>query len=196
MEKDKINFLPWREAYQERQRKKLNRMVMISALIFMAFQCVIYINYRMELNIQSQQLEQLERQKQALQQKAKWQQQLQAEKTHLSENIKQLSQLYRDQSATTFLLNTLSSIIPTGLVLEEIKKRDKDIYLTGISNNARLVSQFTDELEKNTYLVHPQVILIRRSETDSDRHRFELSFSLSLLVDSGKMVIATKGKVE
>ncbi len=206
MEKDSINFLPWREAHRARLRKKLAYMVMLSSLMFAALQCAIYVKYRTELNFRTQQLEPLGLKQHTLQQQIKRQQQWQGERLYLSENIKQLQQLHRSQGVTFFLLSAVAATVPEGVVLQQLEKQDEEVSLRGTSESVQLVRRLTDELEKQPYVVSPEVKLISRSATEPAQHSFVLSFTLRLSADSPRLlinnrdetdiVVETRGKVE
>lgn len=156
----RINLLPWREIRRREQDRQL-LSVSIGTWIFMAL-LVFYAQWYMSDQISHQQnrnnyvkseIGKLEKEIEEIEE-------LQKRKEALLARMEIIQQLQRDRTQIVHVFDDLVRKLPKGVYLTELRKRKNAITLTGFAQSNARVSALMQNLDSSDWFTNPSLDVI------------------------------------
>lgn len=175
-----INLLPWRE--QQRVQIKKNFIILIVFGFIFSISGVWLIHcylsgltlFQLSRNNLLQQ--ELNHKRLILKQIKSYQKQ----KNSIISKLLTVQELQSDKSLTVHLLYNLISIIPDGVYLSKLVKRNKQVSLWGYAESQSQIATLMIGLEHNAWIKDPLLTEIKKIDTTSKngKNAFQLHFIL------------------
>ena len=164
-----INLLPWREERREEEKKRflsLIGVVAVATLIIMIYVHWIYSNW---IDAQVQVNNYLKDQTIILDTRIKQIDALQLEKEHLLARVRVIQTLEADRPAVVNLFDQMVRIIPDGLYLTSVVRKDENLTIEGKAESNTRVSTFMRNIEHSTALKDPSLSIIKVDDTTANK---------------------------
>ena len=165
----RINLLPWREIRRREQDRQL-LSVSIGTWIFMAL-LVFYAQWYMSDQITHQQNRNSYVQSEIgkLEKQIKEIEELQKQKEALLARMEIIQQLQRDRTQIVHVFDDLVRKLPKGVYLTEFRKRKNAITLTGFAQSNARVSALMQNLDSSDWFTNPSLDVINAQSQGGSR---------------------------
>ena len=165
----RINLLPWREIRRREQDRQL-LSVSIGTWIFMAL-LVFYAQWFMNDQIAHQQNRNsfVKSEIGKLEKQIKEIEELQKQKEALLARMEIIQQLQRDRTQIVHVFDDLVRKLPKGVYLTELKKRKNAIILSGFAQSNARVSALMQNLDSSEWFTNPSLDVINATSQGGSR---------------------------
>lgn len=175
-----INLLPWREAKREQEKKMFITMlavVFISAIVFVSLfdYCVTrVVANQAELN------QRLKNEIALLDDKLKTIAGLKKERLALIARMQVVENLQSTRPLTIHLFDEIIKIMPVGVVVTKIERKDNQVNIWGYSESNTNISDLMRNIEDNRWIQEPELTEIKKATEAKQtmNNEFKLSFVL------------------
>ena len=168
-----INLLPWRQLIREKGRMRCRLYLLTGVLsasmilILIDFYATQRVHYQLANNSGlDREILQLDIQIKA--------------NSKLISKISAVQQLQSKRTSIVFFLNSLTSIIPDGVVLTQVEQRKNDITLLGYSASASDISILMHNIEQSPWIKSSDFPEINKKGM---KNKFKLHFILDWTLD-------------
>ncbi|MDA8621839.1 PilN domain-containing protein [Psychrosphaera sp.] len=162
-----INLLPWREnARKEKQQQFLAVLAVISgAVVLLIFALSFY--YSQQLEGQNYRNNYLQSEISILDQRIREIRNLNNTKADLNKRIELIEQLQESRNLGTEIFNEVAGMVPTGIYLTKIEKKDDSLLINGKSESNNRLSNMMRNIEKSDLLEGADLDSIVAGEKDT-----------------------------
>ncbi|KTD22426.1 PilN domain-containing protein [Legionella londiniensis] len=175
-----INLLPWRELRREREKKEFNLYLFLGLITaaLIVFLINFYANQLIENQMHRNQL--LENEIARLDKQIKEIEGIKALRQALIARMTIIQNLQATRSLTPRLFDELVKIIPNGVYLTKVERKEDTITLLGYAESNSNISQLMRNIERNQWIQNPDLTEIKKTK-EAERqveNEFKLSFNL------------------
>lgn len=180
---DGVNLLPWREQRKEKQRQLF--IFILAGSFFAGLLIVIFTHTIISQKIQQEQSTNAVLQARIT--KLDMQiEQIKNLKTRKEETSQRIDLIYKLQASRPMIVNafdTLVKIMPSGLYITSIKRKEDNLILKGNAESNARVSELMVDAESSSYFTDAK---LQQIKTAIDNSEYTRSFILSLKLISNK----------
>lgn len=183
-----INLLPWRELRREKEKKKFMTLLLMASLLAVA---IVLLLYTYQMSILDSQMARNQRLQEAITRYDRQIADIKALKQVRNELISRMKIVYGLQAKRTLtvhLFDELIKILPDGVYLTELKRKDDLVTLRGYVESNTNVSLLMRNIQNNPWIQNPILTEIRKPDvvasppaeqsSKTGKSEFVLSFSL------------------
>jgi type IV pilus assembly protein PilN len=175
-----INLLPWREKKRE-QDKKLFTSMLLGAVVFAAVIVFLVDSYASYLvDTQTARNAMLQKEITSLDDQIKEIKILKQVRLALTSRMSIIQDLQSTRTLMVHLFDELINVVPSGLYVYKLERKDNQISLWGYAESNTNVSMLMRNIESNDWLQSPALIEIKKMDdsTRAANNEFTLSFVL------------------
>lgn len=173
-------MLPWRQKKRREQFKKFYSMVILCSLSsFLILWSINNSVYRLVVHrMKGHKL--IQKEINYLDKKINSMKLLKQSRQVLISKLFFIQDARSDRVLLLHVLNEISKLIPSGIYMNRLERKNKLVTLWGHSVDSRSISILMHHLEHNHWLQPPSLIEIKKigKEKDSEQHRFQLVMTL------------------
>ena len=178
----RINLLPWRDQKRRLQNQRFYGLLGCSLGLCSILVTAIYLAIQHQIQIELKNIEFLEKEQKNIEIESKMVEDLEKDKLALINRIHIIQGLQEHRAVVVKLLDRLPRLIPQGVSLVSLLRKQDVIDLEGNANTNADVSQFLKNLEQSEaegwlYQVKLKEILANKKEADL---RFKIQCKLNL----------------
>ncbi|WP_133127112.1 PilN domain-containing protein [Legionella nagasakiensis] len=177
-----INLLPWRELKREREKKQFTIYLFLALISAAAVVFLINIYAKQLIEHQSSRNQLLENEITRLKQQIKEIEEIKAIREALIARMIIIQNLQATRSLTVRLFDELIKIMPDGVFLTYVERKEDKITILGYAESNSNISQLMRNIENNNWIKEPYLTEIKKTQEESSsrvENEFKLSFILS-----------------
>lgn len=163
-----INLLPWREEQRE-ERQKQFITILVSAFIFAALTLYAAM-FAVDSRVAEQHLRNgmLETEISSLEGKIQEISKLGEKREQLVARMDVIQSLQSSRPEIVRIFDSLVRVLPDGIYLDKIERREGDFILNGIAQSNARVSVFMQKLEEHPDFEEPKLQVVQRTATNNE----------------------------
>lgn len=175
-----INLLPWREKQREQDKKVFTSMVLgvVIAAVFVVFLINSYANYLVDNQTTRNQI--LQKEINALNEEIKEIKTLKQVRQSLISRMSIIQNLQSTRTLMVHLFDELIKIVPSGLYVYKLERKDDLVTLWGYSEANTNISILMRNIESDLWLQGPVLTEIKKMDDSNQaaNNEFSLNFIL------------------
>lgn len=185
-----INLLPWRE---QRKKQKQKNYIMLLVLTFILALFIVFVTnyiYKMRIENQEYRNQYLSTEIATLDAKIKAIKDIKTKRENLQRRMVLISDLQRNRNLGAQIMNEFVNVVPTGIYLTKLDKKNSVIEMSGKSESNNRVSDMMRQIE-DSHLLETRVL---NSITTSNKKNSRLmsQFSMSVNLKKTDSELSTK----
>lgn len=173
-----INLLPWRDAARRRHQQRFfalggGSLVVVSAILWGAWS---YVSFQSELQISRNQS--LKKEISTLDRQLSFLPKLDEQRRAINERLNIIVEMQAARNRPTQLLSLLSSTIPAGVYLDQVRLQGTKVHLNGVGDSNGRLAAFLANAEKAKWTedVAMHSIVATKGKNAEDLTKFQSSF--------------------
>lgn len=180
----KINLLPWRENLREERKRQFLTTLTASAIFAILIMVLVHLAVANKIGSQQSRNRFLEQEVQLLNKKISEIKILKERKAALLARMAIIQELQGDRSKVVRLFDEIVNVLPKGVHLVTIERRDDFILLEGKAESNTNVSNLMRNIDKSPWLARSMLSEIKSGSKDS-KHVNDFKLQLSLIKPLG-----------
>ncbi len=183
-----INLLPWRE---EAQRLKQQQYFSLLTFLGLASFLVVFLIsqvYQNQIDNQRSRNQFLANEIKVLDARIKEIEALEEKKKDLIQRMKLIDQLQTSRNVVTQILDEMVRIVPSGVYLIKLEKRDNELFITGKSESNNHLANMIREIQSSNLLQDAELQSITNNDAnDKLLSDFKMSLKIKGLLDQEQL---------
>ncbi|AWB66489.1 pilus assembly protein PilN [Saccharobesus litoralis] len=150
-----INLLPWREEARELKQKQFVAVLAVTAVIVIVIGMLISSFYSGQIEQQNKRNQYIRNEIAVLNTKIEEIKELKAKRADLEKRMGLIADLQRNRNLGAQILDELVKVVPPGIYLTELEKRDASVTVKGKSESNNRLSNMLRKIESSWLLGDP-----------------------------------------
>ncbi|WP_111978632.1 PilN domain-containing protein [Algibacillus agarilyticus] len=150
-----INLLPWREEAKELKQKQFIGMLALAAIIVIIIGLLISSYYSGRIDYQHKRNQYIRNEIAVLNTKIEEIKNLRAKRSELEQRMGLIADLQRNRNLGAQILDELVKVVPPGVYLTELEKRESKVSVKGKSESNNRLSNMMRQIENSWLLEAP-----------------------------------------
>jgi type IV pilus assembly protein PilN len=172
-----LNLLPWREELREENIKHFSAVLLVSVIATLLVLFMIHLKFSHTLAKQGEANAYLQSKIHVLDEQIKEIKSLQKARQRLLNRMDLIMQLQTNRPQVVRFFNGLVQVMPKGLYLETITRRDNEIMMDGRADSNIPISNLMRNIERSAWFIKPTLSEIKTDKDDSVySKKFRLQF--------------------
>lgn len=182
-----INLLPWREEAKELKQNQFLAMLLLTALVVVIFGMIVSGYYNSQTDDQLKRNQYLRNEIAVLNTKIEEIKNLKAKRADLEQRMKLIADLQRNRNLGAQILDELVKVVPPGIYLTDLEKREDIVKVKGKSESNNRLSNMMRKVESSWLLEQPILNSIVAAQVEPRiLSNFNMSLSVKPVDVSGK----------
>ena len=169
-----INLLPWRENLRKKRRLQFIIILLISLILTIVIILIWHLFLASKIKAQKLDNQYIKQQIAALQPKFLYLLKLQQQKQQLLKQSEDIKILQKQDQKTIYLFKELANVVPTGVHLTELNKKNNAITLIGEGDLHTDIVELVENINQSTWFKNPVL-----QEMQSPKNKFIVKCQLS-----------------
>jgi len=169
-----INLLPWRENLRKKRRLQFIIILLISLILTIVIILIWHLFLVSKIKTQKLDNQYIKQQIAALQPKFLYILKLQQQKQQLLKQSKDIKILQKQDQKTIYLFKELANVVPAGVHLSELNKKNNAITLIGEGNLRTDIVELVENINQSKWFKNPVL-----QEMQSPKNKFIVKCQLS-----------------
>ncbi len=167
----RINLLPWREEHRQERQKQFITLLVFGFVFAVLTLYAVILSVDSSLNEQNYRNSLLQTEISDLEQKIQEISTLEEERERLIARMDVIQELQLSRPKIVKVFDALVRVLPEGIYLDKVEKKEGDLTLNGIAQSNARVSVFMQKLEDNPNFEDPKLQIVQRTATNDESIR-------------------------
>lgn len=190
-----INLLPWREEQRKERKRQFFSMMVLSVILTVMVMFMINLSISKSKTDQDERNAYLTSEIQVLDNQIKQIEKLEQERADLEQRMKIIQDLQRSRPQVVHLFDELPRLLPEGLYITEIERKDTALTIKGRTESNPRVSSFMRNIESSPWVANAQLgAIVADKKSSTPASDFQLTAAQRLpKTDADSDTAATTG---
>ncbi|MCM2678340.1 PilN domain-containing protein [Echinimonas agarilytica] len=152
-----INLLPWREEFRQKQRQEYLSILLVASVAAVLLMLAVSSFYGSKIQTQQDRNTYLRQESAILDQKIQQLNDLKRQKQDLEQRLQLVQELQQSRNLVTQLYNVMAEIVPPGVYLTHIEKSDRELKIEGVSESNNRLAALVRNIDGVDWLDEPSI---------------------------------------
>ena len=176
-----INLLPWREQLREEKKRQFLTILIGAVIIAALIMIFIHVSFAKMIHAQKSHNRYIQQEVSKLDRKIRTINELKKHKAALLARMAIIQELQEERSQIVRLFDEIVNVLPKGVYLSKIERKNNLITLEGIAESNTNISQLMRRINNNVAALGHSVLSEIKTDNTSGRRKNEFKLELSLI---------------